>query len=162
MKKHFMLDCKTVLDLIYEADDDVSLSLINQLQIKAHLFFCPACSAELKKVRHLKEIMKDEFFPCPPQFEESFMEHLYGETGIEENPDAPTGFSFRSWVLTGFFVLLSLSSSFFGMNFSRIAASEGLSFLLPVGLTIGMVVTCYGALFIGSHLKELSSRFGLH
>ena len=161
MKKHFMPDCKTVLDNIYEADEDVSLSAINQMRMKIHLLFCPDCSAELKKVLSLEAVMKDGFFPNHPQFEESFLDHLYEETGIEENPDAPTGFSFRSWVIIGFFVLLSLSTSFFGMNFSRIAASEGLSFLLPVGLTIGMVVTCYGALFIGSHLKELSSRFGL-
>ena len=26
---------------------------------------------------------------------------------------------------------------------------------------IDYIVTCYGALFIGSHLKELSNRFGL-
>jgi hypothetical protein len=30
-----------------------------------------------------------------------------------------------------------------------------------VGITIGIVLTCYGALFIGSHLKELMERFGL-
>jgi hypothetical protein len=47
------------------------------------------------------------------------------------------------------------------MNFVAIANSEGSSFLLPVGITIGIVLTCYGALFIGSHLKELSSRFRL-
>ena len=162
MKKYFIADCKTVLDAIYEANEDSSLSLINQLQIKIHLFFCPACNMELKKFRHFEDVMKDDFFPRSPEFEESFMEHLYKETGIEEKPVALTGFSFRSWVIIGFFMLLSLSSSFFGMNFSYIAASEGLSFLLPVGLTIGMLVTCYGALFIGSHLKELSSRFGLH
>ena len=37
-----------------------------------------------------------------------------------------------------------------------------MSFLLPVGITIGVVLTTYGALFIGSHLKELSERFGLY
>jgi hypothetical protein len=36
-----------------------------------------------------------------------------------------------------------------------------MSYLLPVGITIGIVLTSYGALFIGSHLKELSERFGL-
>jgi hypothetical protein len=80
---------------------------------------------------------------------------------MEEKTDAPAGFSLRGWVLIGFFVLLSLSSSFFGLNFMEIADAEGLSFLLPVGLTIGMVLTCYGALFIGSHLNELSTRFRL-
>jgi hypothetical protein len=83
------------------------------------------------------------------------------EICISEKTAVPAGFSFRGWVFIGFFMLISLSSSFFGMNFTEIANAEGLSFLLPIGLTIGMVVTCYGALFIGSHLDELSTRFRL-
>jgi len=104
---------------------------------------------------HLKD-----FFPPSPDFAEPIMERLYEETCMEET-DAPTGFSLKGWVIIGFFVLLSLSSSFFSMNFTEIANAEGSSFLLPVGLTIGIVLTGYGALFIGSHLKELSSRFRL-
>jgi len=30
-----------------------------------------------------------------------------------------------------------------------------------MGITIGIILTTYGALFIGSHLKQLSERFGL-
>ena len=89
------------------------------------------------------------------------MQRLSEESEIGEKAYAPSGFSFRVWVIIGVFVLFSLSSSFFGMNFVEIANAEGLSFLLPVGLTIGIVVTCYGAFFIGSHLEELSSRFKL-
>jgi len=161
MKKRFFPDCDTVLDAIYEADRDRPLSLISQVRMKLHLLFCPACSEALANFRYVEEIMKDDFFPQSPDFEESFMELLYKETATDEEIEASAGFSFRSWVIIGFFVLLSLSSSFFGMNFVQIADSEGLSFLLPVGITIGLVVTCYGALFIGSHLKELSARFGL-
>jgi len=163
MRKYFLMDCNTVLDSIYDADKNDSLPLVNQVRMKLHFLFCPDCSGELRKLQCLEEVMRDDFFPISPEMEESFMEHLYKETVIiEEKTDAQAGFSFRSWVVIGFFMLLALSTSFFGMNFSQIAASEGLSFLLPVGLTIGMAVTCYGALFIGSHLKKLSTRFGLH
>ena len=161
MKKRFLLDCDTVLDAVYEEDRDRPLSVISQVKIKLHLLFCPACSAELKNFQYIEEILKQDFFPQSPEFEEFFMERLYKETAMEEKTETSAGFSFRSWVIIGFFVLLSLSSSFFGMNFVQIADSEGLSFLLPVGITIGMVVTCYGALFIGSHLEKLSARFGL-
>jgi hypothetical protein len=47
------------------------------------------------------------------------------------------------------------------MDFIHIAQEQGLSFLLPLGITVGVVLTCYGALFIGSHLKELSKHFNL-
>ena len=162
MKKSFLTDCDAVLDAIYDADRDNPLSMVTQTQIKIHLLFCPSCSEKLSNLQHLEEIMKNDFFPVSPQFEESFMERLYNETAMERQSDTSAGFSFKSWVIIGFFMLLALSTSFFGINFIQIAASEGLSFLLPVGITIGMVLTCYGALFIGSHLKELSNRFRLH
>lgn len=160
MKNRFLMDCHTVMNDVYETGRETPWPILTQLRRELHLLFCPACAGELKKLRYLDEIMKADFFPPSPDFEEIVMKRLE-ETGLEEKTDAPAGFSFRGWVISGFFILLSLSSSFFGANFLKIAEAEGLSFLLPVGLTIGMVVTCYGALFIGSHLNELSARFRL-
>jgi hypothetical protein len=75
--------------------------------------------------------------------------------------DIPGEFSLRGWVIIGVIILVSLATSFFGRPFTTVAAAQGMAFLLPVGITVGIVITGYGALFIGSHLKELSERFGL-
>ena len=85
----------------------------------------------------------------------------------EKNPEPeeifaiPGGLSTRGWVIAGLIILISLSTAFLGMDFEHIANVAGMSFMLPVGITIGIVLTSYGALFIGSHLKELTERFGL-
>ena len=160
MKKYFLMDCHTVMDSVYEAESDASLPLLTQIQTGLHLFFCSSCARELDNLRRVEEIMKTDFLPPAPEFEDLLMERLYEEK-VEENTGTQGLISLRGWVIIGFFVLLSLSSSFFGINFVQIADSEGLSFLLPLGLTIGIVVTCYGAFFIGSHLKELSTWFRL-
>jgi len=159
--KNFLIDCDYVMDIVYEADKDISLPLLTQVRIDLHIFFCENCARELKNLQTAEDIMKTDFFPPAPELGNIIMERLGDEACEEETVNAPAGFSFRSWVIIGFFLLLSLASSFFGMNFIGIANSEGSSFLLPLGITIGIIVTCYGALFIGSHLKELSSRFGL-
>ena len=160
MNSLFFMDCRAVVDAVYNSDKHSSLPVLTQMRIWFHLLFCPACSKELKNLQKIEEIMTVDFFPPSPDFEENLMECIYKESA-EELTDAPAGFSFRIWVVIGFFVLLSLSSAFFGMDFVEIADAEGLSFLLPIGITIGMFVTCYGAFFIASHLKELSSRFKL-
>ena len=162
MKKNFLMDCNTIMDLVFEAKNDNSLPFLNYVRTELHLLFCPACATELRNLQHLEEIMKTDFFPDSPDFTEPVMERLFEEIELKEKIEVPAGFSFRSWVIIGFFVLLSLSSSYFGMDFIQIASSEGLSFLLPVGITVGVVLTCYGALFIGSHLKELSNWFRLN
>jgi len=163
MKKHFCMDCNDVMDTVYENEKD-SLPLLIQVRVGVHLLFCPQCDKEVRNLRHAEEIMKTDFLPPTPNCSDILMARLHCEEAAAE-PEmaapAPAGFSFRGWIVIGFFVLLSLSSAFFGMNFIHIADTEGMSFLLPVGLTIGGVLTCYGALFIGSHLKELSARFGL-
>jgi len=161
LKNHFFIDCHSVMEAVETFDDDALFPLLTRLRIELHLLVCPECSRELKDLQCLEEIMKTEFLPQCPDFEKPVMECLCKEADSEGEIDAPAGFSFRGWVFIGFFVLLSLSSSFFGINFGVIANEEGSSFLLPVGITIGMVLTCYGAFFIGSHLKELSTRFGL-
>ena len=161
MKKGFMADCNEVVDIIHESGEDNSLPFLTQLRLNFHLLFCSDCAGELRMLRETEEIMKTDFLPPSPEFDDLIMDRLDEEIHSEEAVAAQAGFSFRSWVIIGFFMLLALPSSFFGMNFVEIANAEGLSFLLPVGITIGIVVTCYGALFIGSHLKELSNRFGI-
>jgi hypothetical protein len=149
------------MDTIYEYERGKSLSLLAKAKIELHLLFCPRCSKELEDLEYLYDIMKTDFLPSSPNLEEIIMESLGEETHTLEKADIP-GFSYRIWVIIGFFMLFSLLSSFFGMDFIKIADTEGLSFLLPVGLTIGIVLTGYGAFFIGSHLNELSARFKLH
>jgi len=164
MGKYFLIDCRTVIATCFEAEDDCPLPLLAKIRIGLHILFCPSCPVELKRLRHnlqyVEDIMKTDFFPFPPGLENIVMERLL-EDDMKGSPEVPVGFSIRLWIAIGFFVLLSLSTSFFGMDFIRIANAEGLSFLLPVGITIGVVLTCYGALFIGSHLEELSNRFRL-
>jgi hypothetical protein len=172
------MTCQEIMDKVYEYDGD-SMPLTLHIRIALHLFFCPDCARELERFEEARTILRTGFFPPSPDFEETVMDTLRNGASFEipgmegadcfsaEEAGVPagipeTGVSFRGWVITGLVALFSLPASFFGFNFSRLAASEGMSFLLPAGITVGVVLTCYGALFIGSHVKELSERFGLH
>jgi hypothetical protein len=140
------------------------ISFFSFIKNSMHLIFCSACAKEAHKLELAETAMKD-FFPSPPaslDIEASIMEQ------IDALPEMPardseyvTGLSLRSWVIIGVFMLFSLTTTFFGMDFENVANSQGQAFLLPVGITVGAALTGYGALFIGSHLKELSEWFGL-
>jgi len=77
------------------------------------------------------------------------------------NAEIIGGFSIRGWIIAGIVMLLSLATVFFGLEFNKVALIAGMAFTIPIGITIGIALTSYGALFIGSHLKTLSNRFGL-
>jgi hypothetical protein len=165
------MTCHDIMDKIYEYSGEETMPLLLRIRIGIHLFFCPGCAQEVERFEVTRSILQNDFFPPAPDCAEPVMLRIMREEGeaadaaVEESlegfPLSAEGVSFRGWVITGFIVLLSLSTVFFGLDFGRLAEAEGMSFLLPVGITIGAVLTCYGAFFIGSHLKELSERFGL-
>jgi hypothetical protein len=154
------MDCNDVMDRIYEFDGNSSMPFFTRLHIWLHLLRCPGCKEKIEKLQTARSLMKESFFPPAPGLEERIMQRIAREELEEEYPEI-AGVSFRSWVVTGLIILISLSTSFLGMDFIKVADNWGSSFLLPVGITVGAIVSAYGALFIGSHLKELSDRFNL-
>jgi len=156
------VSCKKYLDIFYEDDD---MNLADQIRVGIHAFFCPECSNEIQKYASARSIMKEDFFISPPEIEDALMARIALEISNEEEQSelriVPGVISTRRWVIAGVILMVSLVTAFFGLDFKNLASESGMSFMLPMGITIGIIVTTYGALFIGSHLKELSERFGL-
>jgi hypothetical protein len=170
------MNCAKIMDNVYEywgGDQRIegSIPLLVQLRVGIHLLVCPDCAQELERFEVTRDILRNDFLPVSPGLEDSIMSSIAAEAGetlaepeageIANGVAVPGGLSTRGWVIAGLIVLISLATAFFGMEFNKVALDAGMSFLLPVGITIGIVLTSYGALFIGSHLKELSERFGL-
>ncbi|MDR0404166.1 MAG: peptidoglycan-binding protein [Treponema sp.] len=154
------MKCDEFKKTVYEGEEKFSPG--ERLSLAFHVFFCGRCARELRRFEDARELLASGFIPPSPDFTDAVMAKIYEEEGEEEVFDIPGGVSTRGWVIAGVLILLSLATAFFGGDFSGIAASQGSSFLLPLGIIIGIIVSAYGALFIGSHLKELSARFRLH
>lgn len=160
--------CSKILDLVYEYsgsehDPQDSMPLFNQVQVWLHLLFCSNCEEKISRLEKARDIMKEDFFPYSPDIEESIMAKIALEKDTTEPArySIPGGISTRGWIIAGLVILTSLATSFFGLDFQKIADETGISFLLPVGITIGIVLTAYGVFFIASHLKEFIERFDL-
>jgi hypothetical protein len=154
------------MDEIYEYAGGEPMPLLLKIRIALHVFFCPGCAQEFERLKVMQDILRNDFSPACPDFEESLMAMIEQEEEMDAAQDPelsvlPGGLSTRGWVITGLVIFFSLATAFIGLDFNYIALKAGMSFLLPVGITIGIVLTSYGALFIGGHLKELSERFRL-
>jgi len=156
------MNCSKILDLYYESQEggECSMPLLSQIQVWAHIILCPSCAEKIERYKAARTLLKEDFFPSSVDLEETIMARIEAEQA-DEARDIAGGFSTQSWVIAGLVILISLATAFFGLDFQSLALESGMSFMLPVGITIGIVLTTYGAFFIGSHLKELSERFGL-
>jgi hypothetical protein len=153
------MNCDELLDRVYEYCGETLPPLL-YLRVKLHCAFCPQCAQEIERFELAQDIFRNDFTPPDADFADAVMAKLCAGDRVAETGEA-AGVSLRGWVIVGLILFFSLTSAFLGMDLIKIAASEGSSYMLPLGITIGAAVTCYGAVFIGSHLKELSQRFGL-
>jgi hypothetical protein len=153
------MKCDEFINIVYETEEKLSIS--ERLRLAFHVFLCGRCARELRRFEDARELLVSGFIPPSPDFTDAVMAKIYAEEK-QEVFDIPGGVPTRGWVIAGIAIMISLATSFFGGDFIRVAASQGSSFLLPLGIIIGIIISAYGALFIGSHLKELSERFRLH
>jgi len=149
------MKCDDALDTIYGTED--ALPLRKRLSLAFHIILCGHCAGRLETYKEARSLLRTGFFPPSPDFSNTIMDFIYRET-YDEGANEPVletgGFSTRGWVIAGFVLLISLATAFLGQY-------QDSAFLLPLGIITGVVITGYGALFIGSHLKELSNRFKL-
>jgi hypothetical protein len=147
--------CEKVLEKVYEySNGEDSMPLITRIRIGLHIISCPDCAQELERF----EVCKDIFYGESSAPDMEMLDNEEGELAKAEGVDNPGGFSTRGWVIAGLVMLVSLATAFFGLDFNKVAVEMGMSFLLPIGIIIGIVLTCYGAIFIGSHLKEFTEH----
>jgi hypothetical protein len=151
------MKCDEFKKMVYENEE--KLSVRERLALAFHVFFCGRCAQELRRFEDTHDLLVSGFITPSPDFSDAIMDRIYAEEQEQEVFDIPGGFRTRGWVIAGIIILVSLVTSFFGGDFISIAASQGSSFLRPLGILIGIIISAYGALFIGSHLKELSERF---
>jgi len=167
------MSCAKILDLVYEQEE---MSLFNRIRVGLHLLVCPDCAQEVERFEVCRDMLQDDFIYPSPDFEASVMSMMIAEEAANAaanaaantaeiaeamNAEVTGGFSIRGWIIAGIVMLVSLTTVFFGLAFNKVALIAGMAFTIPIGITIGIVLTSYGALFIGSHLKTLSERFGL-
>jgi hypothetical protein len=152
------------MDIVYEHAGEEFPPFGDRFFMALHILFCGRCAAEIQYLESARFALQNDFLPDCPDFEEAIMACINAEEEDEESPvyETPGGIPIQGWVAVGLITFFSLAVSFSGRDFISIAVSQGSAFLLPLGITIGIVVSVYGAIFIGSHLKELSERFRLH
>jgi hypothetical protein len=149
------MKCDEKLDKILCADEDDVLSLATRIQFFFHTFFCDHCRSIMEQYEDSRELMRTDFFYEASDMSNEIMNQVLSNETIPEDIEIHEWVSFKKWIIAGCIILVSLVSAFFGFNFDEVAVSRDSSYILSIGLVIGLIISIYGLLFIGTQMKQI-------
>lgn len=159
------MTCDRAMDLFMEGNDGERVPFIRSALARLHLLRCRKCSAEVQRLNRALELMRADFLPKANDSIDPIMAAVRMEVAAQAaravDEDAATPVSTRNWAVGGLFIFASLAVFPLGQASGWLVRLFGSDLTFPIALTLGVVLTAYCALFIGSHLDELSERFGL-
>ncbi|NLJ47455.1 MAG: hypothetical protein GX430_12975 [Treponema sp.] len=142
------MKCETFEELYDRAEEGAPLSPALAL----HLARCPRCAARVELRRRALELYR---IPGP---EPDLASRVLAVLPFLPRPHRTV--SLRNWVLSG----LALSASVVLVPaqrvFSLVIEEYGNRWMLPFVLVFGLSLSVFGALFIGTHMDELSGLVG--
>jgi anti-sigma factor RsiW len=154
------MNCNKVLDALYYSDGHILF--VKRLLIAFHIRHCPKCAAHADALQKAADCMREDFFPpAAVGTADSVMAFIRDEDAFAEPVHEQEALSLRVWVAAGLAILISLASAYLGIDYLTPADTRTINFMLPIGITVGAVITAFGAIFIGGHIKELSKRLGM-
>ncbi|MDR0910474.1 MAG: hypothetical protein LBM77_11995 [Spirochaetaceae bacterium] len=139
------------------------MPLLLKLEWHIHSLFCTNCARELYVEESLKELSFSDMFFSETPLESNLEDIIMAKVSLEPYMnEASHEISYRRWIVSGLVVLFSFALGIYGLGLHSTPVFEETTYLMATGITIGIIISVYAALFIGSHVKELSERFHLH
>lgn len=125
--------------------------------LRAHLSACPACRARIEReAAAITAYRTGKADPRLPILEERVM------AAIRLTPRPRRVVLLRDWIVAGLVIALSMALIPLGEEFDLVKEAFGPRYAMPLSLVLGLVLTVYIAVFIGSHLDEFGAMLRRH
>lgn len=143
------MKCEKVMDHYCRLDVDERLPL----RVRIHMLFCPAC-------RHEVQYMEEKLVNFEGTFPFS-MEHDASDAIMQMVRMSPVQYrrevsSFK-WLFSGFIIFASIMLLPFSKSLSWLNDYFGRQLMLPLHIVMGIAITIYAVLYVGTHLEQLKA-----
>ncbi len=141
------MKCETFMKRFLENDEAGSLSPA----IRIHLFRCARCAGEVRAFR----LAMADLRPYEP-FVLDGIESARIVDSVMRQPEYRKSISLFNWVGAGVLMFVGIFLAPFSDQFMSLRDHFGGDLEVPFSLVMGVMVTIYAAIFIGTHMDELS------
>jgi predicted anti-sigma-YlaC factor YlaD len=148
--------CDDALHILSESDEGGFRGLWARL----HLMFCPECrELHERELETMEALAVYNPFPVPKNFADEIMARI--ELLEEQEPATHNPMPMSGWVGAGLLILLGMPLLQFSASHLWLKGQLGRALEVPLFIAMGIIITVYIALFIGTHLDDFMDRFGL-
>ena len=141
------MKCEKIINTYLNQDD----SRYSAFQVRLHILFCRKCRTEIKAMQNIfVKARTNSPFIMPEDMADPVMRILFNsETFYEKNISSAKWF-FPGAVIFSSIFLVSYSDSFIWLKLQFGGVLE-----VPVYIVLGLIITFYSALYMGTHTDEL-------
>ncbi len=145
------MKCKNAINQFMLLDDYKNLPW----RIKFHILFCKNCRQEIRKLtEELNSLTCKTPFYITRDISDDVMNIINNFRTVQQK-----NMSNFKWIAAGAIMLSSMFLVSFSNSMIWLKSTFGSSFIIPLSIVQGLVITGYAALFIGSHLDGLKKTF---
>ncbi len=142
------MKCEQVAEYVDRSIDSKGIPFLTWLRIGLHLLLCSHCRKETTRLQRLYAILPTLQIKNTPSICNDIMKEILKDNSLEESGNQ-VPVSYLNWLVGGIILFLSLIGTLLTRG------------TLAIVLTLSIILTVYGALFIGSHLKKFSEKLHL-
>ncbi len=140
------MKCERLMRRYLELDNDAPLPLY----LRLHTVFCARCRAEIRAMERALAGMRRFAPPSVEDLSEEIMSRVMRSVS-EDGRIVPL----YNWVAGGVLMLAGVILVRYGDSFIWLRERFGTDLELPLAIVLGVVLSIYAAVFIGTHIEEL-------
>lgn len=143
------MKCNSIMKCFMELDNYRSLPL----QIRGHLIFCTRCRKDILSMRRaLETILNKKPYDTSEDLSNNIMEQIATSQVIYK-----MDISSLKWISVGLIIFASIFLVSFSEPLNWLKGHFGWRLEVPLNIVLGLVISLYATLFIGTHIDEMKN-----
>jgi len=141
------MKCDDALQRFLEMDNRESFPI----SLRFHMLHCAKCRTEIETFRHACDLLLDDSpFEMRRDLSGLILDKVTGDY-----PSYRREMSYARWFLAGFIIIASRLAVSYSDTMVSLQGHYGGRLEIPLNIVLGLVVSIYAVLFIGTHVEEL-------
>ena len=140
------MKCNNAIQLFFESEDSGYIPFF----VRWHMIFCRSCKDEIRAMQNVfKSAQIPSIIEIPKDMSGRIMNRIMDSNIVFER-----NISFSKWLFVGIVIFSSIFLISYSDSFAWLKQHFGSGLEIPLNVVLGLVITLYGASFIGTHIDE--------